>query len=137
MSFYPTSGQPRVSVGNGRYSITSWYRYIRVFSSQLGRNFSHFDVELQWHNRLARRTYRQYLPRAGHGRELCGGCEFEPHLEQVFCTPEVRSFRIQRSLLFGTHHKDHNFTDASRVKVWQRWDSNPRLRGDWCLKPAP
>ena len=20
---------------------------------------------------------------------------------------------------------------------WQRWDSNPRLRGDWCLKPAP
>ena len=21
--------------------------------------------------------------------------------------------------------------------VWQRWDSNPRLRGDWCLKPAP
>ena len=20
---------------------------------------------------------------------------------------------------------------------WQRWDSNPRLRIDWCLKPAP
>ena len=20
---------------------------------------------------------------------------------------------------------------------WQRWDSNPRLRRDWCLKPAP
>ena len=22
-------------------------------------------------------------------------------------------------------------------KTWQRWDSNPRLRRDWCLKPAP
>ena len=21
--------------------------------------------------------------------------------------------------------------------IWQRWDSNPRLRRDWCLKPAP
>ena len=21
--------------------------------------------------------------------------------------------------------------------VWQRWDSNPRHRSDWCLKPAP
>ena len=21
--------------------------------------------------------------------------------------------------------------------TWQRWDSNPRLRRDWCLKPAP
>ena len=26
---------------------------------------------------------------------------------------------------------------ALRKKSWQRWDSNPRLRGDWCLKPAP
>ncbi|GIY62361.1 hypothetical protein CDAR_50111 [Caerostris darwini] len=21
--------------------------------------------------------------------------------------------------------------------AWQRWDSNPRLLRDWCLKPAP
>ena len=21
--------------------------------------------------------------------------------------------------------------------IWQRWDSNPRPRKDWCLKPAP
>ena len=27
-------------------------------------------VELQWHNRLARRTYRQYLPRACRGRVM-------------------------------------------------------------------
>ena len=25
---------------------------------------------------------------------------------------------------------------CAKVK-WQRWDSNPRLRRDWCLKPAP
>ncbi len=31
---------------------------------------------LQWRNRLAHGTYRQY-------RELCRGCEFEPHLEHV------------------------------------------------------
>ena len=35
-------------------------------------------VLLQWRNRLARRTYKQYLPKR------CGGCEFEPHLEHVF-----------------------------------------------------
>ena len=29
----------------------------------------------QWRNRLAHGTYRQY-------KELCRGCEFEPHLEQ-------------------------------------------------------
>ena len=26
---------------------------------------------------------------------------------------------------------------AEEKKEWQRWDSNPRLRRDWCLKPAP
>ena len=26
---------------------------------------------------------------------------------------------------------------SSSTLNWQRWDSNPRLRGDWCLKPAP
>ena len=30
---------------------------------------------LQWRNRLAHGTYRQY-------KEICRGCEFEPHLEQ-------------------------------------------------------
>ena len=25
----------------------------------------------------------------------------------------------------------------SRKKKWQGWDSNPRHRNDWCLKPAP
>ena len=24
-----------------------------------------------------------------------------------------------------------------RKLCWQRWDSNPRHRNDWCLKPAP
>ena len=26
---------------------------------------------------------------------------------------------------------------GNEKKEWQRWDSNPRLRRDWCLKPAP
>ena len=34
-----------------------------------------FANRLQWRNRLAHGTYRQY-------KELCRGCEFEPHLEQ-------------------------------------------------------
>ena len=38
-----------------------------------------FGVVLQWRNRLARRTYKQYLP-----SKRCGGCEFEPHLEHAF-----------------------------------------------------
>ncbi len=28
-------------------------------------------------------------------------------------------------------------SNASVKKWWQRWDSNPRPRRDWCLKPAP
>ena len=27
--------------------------------------------------------------------------------------------------------------EKSKIMVWQRWDSNPRPRRDWCLKPAP
>ena len=26
---------------------------------------------------------------------------------------------------------------ANYETIWQRWDLNPRLRRDWCLKPAP
>ena len=33
---------------------------------------------LQWRNRLAHGTYRQYM------NEKCQGCEFEPHLEQAY-----------------------------------------------------
>ena len=28
------------------------------------------------------------------------------------------------------------YTVVKKVS-WQRWDSNPRPRRDWCLKPAP
>ena len=38
-------------------------------------NFRCFNNWLQWRNRLAHGTYRQYI-------EKCRGCEFEPHLEQ-------------------------------------------------------
>ena len=41
---------------------------------------------------------------------------------------------------FFPFHKffPHKSAEAKFGKsVWQRWDSNPRLRRDWCLKPAP
>ena len=28
-------------------------------------------------------------------------------------------------------------SNSTKSKSWQRWDSNPRPRRDWCLKPAP
>ena len=28
-------------------------------------------------------------------------------------------------------------THDENKETWQRWDSNPRPRRDWCLKPAP
>ena len=44
-------------------------------------------VVLQWRNRLARRTYKQYLP-----SKRCGGCEFEPHLEHVFSWRNIKMY---------------------------------------------
>ena len=58
----------------------------------------------QWRNRLARRTYKQYLPVSYTGRrhEPCGGCEFDPHLGQAFCQfgheIGIRPFRERESL---------------------------------------
>ncbi|GIY12865.1 hypothetical protein CEXT_329041 [Caerostris extrusa] len=30
-----------------------------------------------------------------------------------------------------------SFEKNKAACAWQRWDSNPRLLRDWCLKPAP
>ena len=54
-------------------------------------------VVLLWRNRLARRTYKQYLPKR------CGGCEFEPHLEHAFSSyylfnrPPFHIFQLQNT----------------------------------------
>ena len=40
--------------------------------------FRYILYELQWHSRLARRTYKSVQT------EKCGGREFEPPLEQIF-----------------------------------------------------
>ena len=32
---------------------------------------------------------------------------------------------------------EKNKIEMEKKKFWQRWDSNPRHRSDWCLKPAP
>ena len=46
--------------------------------------------QLQWRNRLARRTYMT-------DTEICGGCEFEPHLEHNFIQPWIHIKRHSQS----------------------------------------
>ena len=31
----------------------------------------------------------------------------------------------------------HDLHVTKKKGLWQGWDSNPRHRNDWCLKPAP
>ena len=46
---------------------------------------------LQWRNRLAHGTYRQY-------KEICRGCEFEPHLEQQRFLLREKSFLLRKKI---------------------------------------
>ena len=50
-----------------------------------------FANRLQWRNRLAHGTYRQY-------KELCRGCEFEPHLEQQRFLLREKSFLLRKKI---------------------------------------
>ena len=50
-----------------------------------------FANRLQWRNRLAHGTYRQY-------KELCRGCEFEPHLEQQPFLLREKSFLLRKKI---------------------------------------
>ena len=43
----------------------------------------------------------------------------------------------QRANLIVVAIKYLQSTSHSYDMLWQRWDSNPRHRNDWCLKPAP
>ena len=52
-------------------------------------HWTNFKV-LQWRNRLAHGTYRQY-------KELCRGCEFEPHLEQTIFVPFIDTIDLKLS----------------------------------------
>ena len=57
----------------------------------LRKCFLFFFNRLQWRNRLAHGTYRQY-------KELCRGCEFEPHLEQQRFLLREKSFLLRKKI---------------------------------------
>ena len=44
---------------------------------------------------------------------------------------------LSLSCLAGTEVFKHYWSQEKKISAWQRWDSNPRPRRDWCLKPAP
>ena len=43
----------------------------------------------------------------------------------------------RKTLVYSKKGGCSNMKNMKAIKQWQRWDSNPRLRRDWCLKPAP
>ena len=70
---------------------------------------------LQWRNRLAHGTYRQY-------KELCRGCEFEPHLEQhVFERGYLLTYRntIYRATALVLIGRMPNFIVFKRYKIFR------------------
>ena len=70
-------------------------------------------VVLQWRNRLARRTYKQYLP-----SKRCGGCEFEPHLEHAF---SWRNTQISTHACYTRHYSSQ-----------QTWGFEPKPSIHFC-----
>ena len=78
-----------------------------------------FGVVLQWRNRLARRTYKQYLP-----SKRCGGCEFEPHLEHAFSywnTYTLLPARPVKCIIYAAGFEPSAFLSSH----YQLQDSNP------------
>ena len=57
-------------------------------------------VELQWHNRLARRTYRQYLPRACRGRVMRRLRVRASPGASVFDWPFIRHSTVQTNIRY-------------------------------------
>ena len=72
-------------------------------------------ILLQWRNRLARRTYSQYLL-----AKTCGGCEFDPHLEHFYSAePSSNKDFMQFSFLVSLRkhcsvHQISNFFENSQ-----------------------
>ena len=66
------------------------------------------------------------------------GVAHYPLSEVVQCLLKIKQFgnkfRIQENV---NERCCLNWSWYRGKNIWQRWDSNPRLRGDRCLKPAP
>nr|CDP99695.1 Bm647, isoform b [Brugia malayi] len=54
---------------------------------------------------------------------------------KVHCTGSI--FNALASVALRKVRGQKNSENASAVLMGRKWDSNPRLRRDWCLKPAP
>ena len=84
------SGTARLAEWSKAWDLSSHNRKIAwVRTPHLA--WFHFNNWLQWRNRLAHGTYRQY-------EEICRGCEFEPHLEQDFCVPSFKKIMPKKVL---------------------------------------
>ena len=72
---------------------------------------------------------------------------FLAHKRNLLTTDTMSYNMLSTHTLFYTNQRERETETETRteteidrkkvLKTWQRWDSNPRLRRDWCLKPAP
>ena len=68
--------------------------------------------ELQWRNRLARRTYKT-------DTEKCGGCEFDPHLEHLFLKFFwFKKLKIRKTLLGASNLIENTHFLHLYVCIW-------------------
>ena len=80
-----------------------------------------FANRLQWRNRLAHGTYRQY-------KELCRGCEFEPHLEQQSFLSREKIFLPDRESNPGLPRDRRRSSplDYRGIGGWQLWHNSAK-----------
>ena len=51
--------------------------------------------------------------------------------------PKNKSALINKENVTISYCLFNQATSDERKETWLWWDSNPRLRRDWCLKPGP
>ncbi|GFR09821.1 hypothetical protein TNCT_427031, partial [Trichonephila clavata] len=112
-------------------------RYRRKASRLLLYCSQIFNSSKQCNNSRKRKTY---FPSSGgirtHAPEETGALNqrLRPLGHATVRRPLVRSFTAHKLLIVQSNV---NILVKLNVFPWQRWDSNPRPRRDWCLKPAP
>ena len=97
------------------------------------------DVAQMVERSLSMREVRGSIPRISKqhfaiAHETCSSCmETNKWLTPV-CLGDGDTIKTKTNRITAT---SANNNSKVRKKLWQRWDSNPRPRKDWCLKPAP
>ena len=106
-----------------------------------------------WPSGLRRQTQEQSCLSLGlteySGPRMWAWVQIPPLTAQFFFlrpddnAPDIHRWRCLLEALFAPSLKTLTGKLGSqggavkKAECWQRWDSNPRLRRDWCLKPAP